>query len=320
MMVFSLLVKDYASIMTKGLFRQDHPYLFGLIVLGAMAMIFWAGVAFFISRLIHPTGKDIFTHKNEIGVIDLKGVMMTSEDALANLAEFRQNKNIKAVLVRIDSPGGAVGAAQEIYQDIKRTAKVKPVVASMASVAASGGYYAALGATKIFANPGTMTGSIGVIIQFANLEKILSAIGYQSEVIKSGVNKDIGSFSRAMTDAERDLLQKMIDNVHDQFIQAVADDRKLSIDTVRPIADGRIYTGSQAKELGLIDNLGNFTDAVDQAMQLAGLEGEEPNLIYPEDKIFSFMDMLIGEKAKSVIKLLQPNPVSLMYQWNPSVQ
>lgn len=306
--------------MTKGLFRHDHPYLFGLFVLGAMAMIFWAGVAFFISRLIHPSNNDLFTHKDGIGIIDLQGVMMTSEETLANLAKFRQDKNIKAVVVRIDSPGGAVGAAQEIYQDIKRTSKVKPVVASMASVAASGGYYAALGATKIFANPGTMTGSIGVIIQFANLEKILEKVGYQAEVIKSGANKDIGSFSRAMTPAERELLQKMIDNVHDQFIQAVVDDRKLNVDTVRPLADGRIFTGSQAKEHGLIDQLGNFTDAVDQAMALAGLAGGQPNLVYPEPKIFSFMDMLVGEKAQSVIKLLRPNPVSLMYQWNPSLQ
>ncbi len=306
--------------MTKGLFRQDHPYLFGLIVLGGMAMIFWVGVAFFISHLVHPTASDLFNHKNGIGVIDLKGIMLTSEEVLANLAEFRQDKNIKAVIIRIDSPGGAVGAAQEIYQDIKRTSKVKPVVASMASVAASGGYYAAIGATKIFANPGTMTGSIGVIIKFANLEKILSIIGYQAEVIKSGINKDIGSFSRAMTAAERELLQTMIDNVHNQFIQAIATERKLGVELVRPMADGRIFTGSQAKDLGLIDHLGNFTDAVDQAMTLAGLEGEQPNLIYPEAKNFSFIDMLVSERAQSLIKLLQPNPVSLMYQWNPSVQ
>ncbi|MDD5759274.1 MAG: signal peptide peptidase SppA [Desulfobulbaceae bacterium] len=306
--------------MTKGLFRQDHPYLFGLIVLGAMGMIFWAGVAFFISRLVHPASGDLFTHKNGIGVIDLQGVMMTSEETLANLAEFRRDKNIKAVLVRIDSPGGAVGAAQEIYQDIKRTAEVKPVVASMASVAASGGYYAALGATKIFANPGTMTGSIGVIIKFANLEKILDKIGYQTEVVKSGANKDIGSFSRQMTEAERALLQEMIDDVHNQFIAAVVDARKISANTVRPLADGRIFTGSQAKAFGLIDQLGNFTDAVNQAMQLAGLAGEEPNLVYPAVKTFPFMDMLVGDKAQSLLKLMQSAPVSLMYQWNPSVQ
>jgi len=284
-------------------------------------MTFWAGVAFFILHLVHPTTSDLFDHKNGIGVIDLQGIMMTSEETLADLAQFRQDSNIKAVLIRIDSPGGAVGAAQEIYQDIQRTAKVKPVVASMASVAASGGYYAALGATNIFANPGTMTGSIGVIIKFANLEKILDKVGYQSEVIKSGSNKDIGSFSRAMTPAERDLLQEMIDNVHSQFIEAVADNRKLNIDTVRALADGRIFTGSQAKEFGLIDQLGNFTAAVDHAMHLAGLDGEQPNLIYPEPKDFPLMDILSGKQAQSAIKLLMPNNLpSLMYQWNPAVQ
>lgn len=306
--------------MTKGLFRHDHPYLFGLIVLGAMGMMFWAGVAFFISTLVRPAGSDLFTRKDGIGVIDLQGVMMTSEETLANLAEFRQDRNIKAVLVRIDSPGGAVGAAQEIYQDIKRTAAVKPVVASMASVAASGGYYAALGATKIFANPGTMTGSIGVIIKFANLEKIFDKIGYQAEVIKSGVNKDIGSLSRPMTEEERTLLQEMIDDVHNQFISAVIDNRNMSDNQVRPLADGRIFTGSQAKAFGLIDQVGNFTDAVDQAMQLAGIAGEQPNLIYPDANKFPLFDMLVGDKTQSLLKLMQGPPASLMYQWNPSVQ
>jgi protease-4 len=305
--------------MTQRLFRQDHPILFGLIVLGAMGMIFWAGVAFFILQLVHPTQKDLFHHKNAIGVIDLKGVMMSSEEVLADLAEFRQDENIKAVVIRIDSPGGAVGAAQEIYQDIRRTAKVKPVVASMASVAASGGYYAALGANTIFANPGTMTGSIGVIIKLANIEQILDKIGYKPEVIKSGVNKDIGSITRPMTPAERALLQGVIDNVYLQFIQAVADSRKLSLEKVRPLADGRIFSGSQAKDLGLIDHLGNFTDAVEQAMQLAGLKGEQPNLVYPEGKNFSFMDLLTGEKGQSAIKLLLSNMPTLMYQWEPLV-
>lgn len=284
-----------------------------------MAMIFWAGVAFFISRWLHPATNELFSSKNSIGVIDLQGVMLTSDQVLADLASFRNNRQIKAVVIRIDSPGGTVGAAQEVYQDIKRTAKVKPVVASMASVAASGGYYAALGATRIFANPGTMTGSIGVILKFANIEKILDTIGYRAEVIKSGANKDIGSFSREMTDEERQLLQGMIDNVHEQFIEAVATSRKLSLEAVRPLADGRIFTGGQAHELGLVDQLGNLTDAVEQAMALAGLAGEEPTLVYPEGKIFSFMDMLVGEQAKSLIRLMQGRPATVMYQWNSSL-
>lgn len=306
--------------MTKGLFRQEHPYLFGLLVLGAMGLIFWAGMAFFIMRLVHPVKSNIFTSENRIGVIDLQGVIMSPDQVLADLVEFRQDKSIKAVVVRIDSPGGAVGASQEIYQDIQRTAKIKPVVASMSSVAASGGYYAALGASSIFANPGTMTGSIGVIIQFPNLEKILDKVGYQSEVIKSGLNKDIGSFSRPMTSEERTLLQEMIDTVHGQFIQAVVDNRKITIDKVKPLADGRIFSGSQAKEFGLIDNLGNFTDATDKAMALAGLEGQQPELVYPKSKKFSIMELLVSEQSQSLITLLLSKTPRIMFQWCLPIQ
>lgn len=278
-------------------------------------MLFWAGMAFFIMRLVHPDNKDLFSSKNRVGVIDLQGVLMSPDEVLADLQEFRQDNSIKAVVIRIDSPGGAVGAAQEIYQDLQRTAMVKPVVASMSSVAASGGYYAALGANAIYANPGTMTGSIGVIIQFPNLEKILDKVGYQSETIKSGLNKDIGSFSRTMTPEERTLLQEMIDTVHGQFIQAVADSRKLPIATVKPLADGRIFSGSQAKDFGLIDDLGNFTDAVDKAMALAGLPGEQPELIYPRNKKFSIMELLASEQSHSFIKLLLSQSPRLMFQW-----
>ena len=279
-------------------------------------MIFWAGMAFFIMRLVHHSGSsDLFPAKNGIGVIDLQGVMVTPDEILADLREFRDDKGIKAIVVRIDSPGGAVGAAQEIYQDIQRTAQIKPVVASMASVAASGGYYAALGANSIYANPGTLTGSIGVIIQFPNLEKILDKVGYQTEVIKSGSNKDIGSISRPMTPDERALLQTMIDTVHGQFIQAVVDSRRLTVEVVRPLADGRIFSGSQAKELGLIDNLGNFTDAVEKAMSLAGLEGRQPELIYPQDSKIPFLDLLSSEKNQSLISLLLSKSPRLMFQW-----
>lgn len=306
--------------MNNGLFRREHPLLFGLIVLGGMGMIFWAGVALFILRLIHPSQGDLFPPEHGIGVIELKGVMISAEEVLADLADFRNDDAVKAVIIRIDTPGGAVGAAQEIFTDIQRTAKIKPVVASMASVAASGGYYAALGANSIYANPGTMTGSIGVIIEFANLEKIFDKVGYQTEVIKSGVNKDIGSMARAMTPEERSLLQATVDDVYLQFIQAVAACRKMDLDAVRPLADGRIFTGSQALELGLIDQLGNFTDAIEQAMELAGLKGEEPNLIYPEAKNFSLLQLLTGQASQSAIKLLLPKAPTLLYQWTMPAQ
>ena len=306
--------------MTRGLFRHEHPIIFGLIVLGAMAMVFWAGVALFVLRLVRPEAKDLFNQSQGIGVVELKGAIMSPEETLKELAGFREDKGIKAVVVRIDSPGGAVGAAQEIYQDIQRTAKVKPVVASMSSVAASGGYYAALGANEIFANPGTLTGSIGVIIQFANLEKLLDKVGYQPEVVKSGKNKDLGSFARPMTPAEMALMQDMVDNVHEQFIKAVADNRHLALAAVRPLADGRVLTGSQAQEAGLIDHLGNFTSAVDEAMRLAGLKGKRPHLVYPQEKNFSLLSLLGGDRAQGAINLLLPGPPTLMYQWRPTAQ
>ena len=306
--------------MTRGLFRHEHPIIFGLIVLGAMAMVFWAGMALFVLRLVRPEAKELFNQGQGIGVVELKGAIMSPGQTLKELAAFREDKDIKAVVVRIDSPGGAVGAAQEIYQDIQRTAKVKPVVASMSSVAASGGYYAALGANEIFANPGTLTGSIGVIIQFANLEKLLDKVGYQPEVVKSGENKDLGSFARPMTPAEMALMQAVVDNVHEQFIKAVADNRHLALAVVRPLADGRVFTGSQAQEGGLIDHLGNFTSAVDEAMRLAGLKGKRPHLVYPQEKNFSLLSLLGGDRAQGAIDLLLPGPPTLMYQWRPTAQ
>ncbi len=299
--------------MQKRLFHQRHPFIFGLSIMTGLLLLFFGGMTFFISRLIQPTN---FTGniKNGIGVVTLKGVLLQAKEPIAQLTEFRNNRNIKAVLVRIDSPGGAVGASQEIYEEIKRTAKVKPVVASMESVAASGGYYAALGASKIVANPGTMTGSIGVIIQFSNLKKIFDKIGYQQEIIKSGRNKDIGSPSREMTPEERQLLQAMTDNVHQQFIRAVAQSRHLEIAQVKKIADGRVFTGEQAQALGLLDELGNLTDAAELAAKLAGIPTKRPNLVYPKEKSFDLMRYLTAIKSETVINMLWQKVPTLMFQ------
>jgi protease-4 len=276
-------------------------------------MLFFGGMTFFIARLIQPAE---FTSnaRNGIGVVTLRGIILQAKEPIAQLTEFRNNSNIKAVLVRIDSPGGAVGASQEIYEEIKRTAKVKPVVASMESIGASGGYYAALGASKIVANPGTMTGSIGVIIKFANLQKIFDKIGYQSEVIKSGRNKDIGSTSRKMTDEERQLLQDMTDNVHQQFMRAVAENRHMTMTKVKEIADGRVFTGEQAQKLGLLDQLGNLTDAAELAAKLAGIPSQNPTLVYPKDKNFNLMHYLTDIKAETAISMFWQKIPAIMYQ------
>ncbi len=303
---------------TKRLFRHKHPLILGFLVLGVICFLFWGGITFFISSIgPKKTKPDIFGARNGIGIIELQGVIISSEETIADLTEFRSDTSIKAIVVRIDSPGGTVGASQEIYEEIKRTDKVKPVVASLASVAASGGYYAALGARQIMANPGTLTGSIGVILKFANMEEIFDKIGYKTEVIKSGKLKDIGSASREMTQEERNLMQALIDNVHNQFIRDVSLGRELTMEDAVRLADGRIYSGEQALQLGLLDTLGNFTDATNLAAKLAGLDPTRTqNLIYPRAKDFSLLTLLTGEKGQAKLTSLFGHYPALVYEWS----
>ena len=285
-----------------------------------MTMLFLAGITFFIARLFTPSqGVNLFGVKNAIGIIELKGVIASPEKTMRQLVNFVENDRIKAVVVRIDSPGGTVGAAQELFRQIKITNKTKPVVASMGSVAASGGYYAALGAEKIVASPGTLTGSIGVILKFPNLEKIFEKIGYKNEVVKSGNLKDLGSSSRTLTQEERDILQQLLDNVHNQFINDIVSSRELSENEVRNLADGRIFSGEQAQQLGLIDELGNFYDAVLLAAELAGMSTQKPELYYPEDNDFSVLSLLAGQQGSS--SLLDHLPLispTFAYEWSLS--
>ncbi|MCK5195265.1 MAG: signal peptide peptidase SppA [Desulfobulbaceae bacterium] len=304
----------------KRLFLQKHPILTGFFILGVLTMLFLAGITFFIARLFTPSqGVNLFGVKNAIGIIELKGVIASPEKTMRQLVNFVENDRIKAVVVRIDSPGGTVGAAQELFRQIKITNKTKPVVASMGSVAASGGYYAALGAEKIVASPGTLTGSIGVILKFPNLEKIFEKIGYKNEVVKSGNLKDLGSSSRTLTQEERDLLQQLLDNVHNQFINDIVSSRELSENEVRNLADGRIFSGEQAQQLGLIDELGNFYDAVLLAAKLAGMSTQKPELYYPEDTDFSIFKLLTGQQGSS--SLLDHLPLispTFAYEWSLS--
>ena len=186
----------------------------------------------------------------------------------------------------------------------------------MGSVAASGGYYAALGADKIMASRGTLTGSIGVIIKFANLSEIFKKVGYKSEVIKSGLMKNIGATDRTMTSEERQLIQNIIDNVHEQFVQAVSENRALPVTQVRKLADGRIYSGEQALAAGLIDQFGNFNDAVMLAANLGGLEEELPDLVYPAEKNFSLLRFLVGEGGSAIFNDTAFSQPILSYEWS----
>ncbi|MBW2506626.1 MAG: signal peptide peptidase SppA [Deltaproteobacteria bacterium] len=297
-------------------FRQRHPILLGLFILTGIFFLFLGGISLLVSSLIsQSTRTDIFSRKEGVGIVELKGLIVSSEQVLKHLTEFRNNSDIKSIVLRIESPGGAVGAAQEIYQEIKRTSAVKPIVASMGSMGASGGYYAALGADIILANPGTMTGSIGVIVKFPNLEGLFEKIGYKSEVIKSGPLKDIGASNRPLSEEERTIMQDLIDNVYNQFVRDIATSRSLPEETIFELADGRVYTGEQALELGLIDKLGNFTDAVTIAADLGGLDTEDPQLIYPRiERKFSLINLLTNAEQSLVDNFVPLYPI-LSFEW-----
>jgi protease-4 len=267
--------------------------------------------------LFYFTSRDeSFWARDKVAIIEIKGVILDPQPAIEKLIRFRKNEQVKAIILRIDSPGGGVGPAQEIYAEVKKTQREKKVLASVGSVAASGGYYIACAADEIMANPGSITGSIGVIVESLNIEELLKKIGLRSNVVKSGKHKDIGSPMRPMTEEERKLLQGVLDSIHEQFIQAVADGRKLPVETIRPLADGRIFSGNQAKSLGLIDSLGNLEDAITLAAQMGGIKGE-PEVIYPEKKRFSIFEILFQETIQRTLENLretvsQPNFLFLM--------
>src|SRR5947208_14664985 len=202
----------------------------------------------------------------KVAIVELEGLIAETDDLVRALRQHRDNPSIKAVVIRINSPGGVVAPTQEVYDAIRRVREAgKPVVASLGAVAASGGYYIAVAADQIYANPGTLTGSIGVVMQIANLNALMKKVGVEYVVVKAGEFKDIGSFARPMTVEERRILETLLDDVHGQFIAAVADGRKLDRAEVRRFADGRVFSGSQAKALRMIDALGGLADAVDGA-------------------------------------------------------
>ena len=218
---------------------------------------------------------------------------------VAALKKFGKDDSVKAVVLRINSPGGGVGPSQEIHEEVKKVRARKPVLASMGALAASGGYYIACAAQKVYANPGTITGSIGVLMPFMNVRELAEKIGVRGMTVKSGEFKDIGSPLRDMRPEERALLQGVVDNVNLQFVHAVAEGRNLDPREVLKIADGRIFTGEQAKAMGLVDALGNLEDAVAEAGKMGKIPGE-PRVVTPPKKKLSLIELL-REEARSLI-------------------
>jgi protease-4 len=240
-----------------------------------------------------------------IGVVDIKGPIgmgrgtVESEPVLKLLKRYGDDSDMKAVVVRIDSPGGAVGTSQEILDGLRRLAEDKVVVCAMGNVAASGGLLVAMGCDRIVAEPGTLTGSIGVISTFPNLRGLLHKIDVEVNTVTAGKLKDAGSPFREFTASDRTYWQELADRIHRQFIQAVAEGRDLPVEQVEKFADGRVVTGEQAVELGLVDELGGFQDAVDLAKELAEIRGE-PRLVYPPDDRARFLEDLLGGVAQKV--------------------
>ncbi len=291
---------------------KKRPFLLASALLAGIFVFFLVlavTVASFIGR---PTN---FAIGDKIGVIEVYGVIADSRQIIEQLHDFRDNDNIKALVLRIDSPGGGVGPSQEIYDEVKAVDLLKPVVVSMGSVAASGGYYIAAPAREIVANPGTIVGSIGVIMEFTNFQELLDKIGLNSVVVKSGEYKDIGSPTREMTAAEREILQNLIDDVHSQFVSSVADGRDMEETIVRAIADGRVFSGRRAMEMGLVDRMGNLEVAIQRAAELAGIDGE-PNVVYPPGDKPRFIDLFIEETLNQLQFAMQKErAVGLQYIW-----
>jgi protease-4 len=237
-----------------------------------LAIFFFFIVTAFLSLFSDEETEDVSSGTaGTIALVELNEEIVGSQHIVQQIKRYRENTSVRAIVLRIESPGGGVSASQEIYEEVKKTREYgKPIVVSMGSVAASGGYYIAVGASRIVANPGSITGSIGVISQFMHVNQLLDKIGVTSTTIKSGQMKDAGSPFRSSTAEDKRYFQEMIDDIYDQFVTTVAVERKLEKSLVKKYADGRVFTGRKAYELKLIDTLGTYQDAIKIAAQTGG--------------------------------------------------
>lgn len=239
------------------------------------------------------------THKVPIGsigekkvaVVRIEGVILDSRKTIEDIKRYSEDPSVSAIVLRVNSPGGGVAPSQEIYDEVIKAKEEKKVVVSMGALAASGGYYIASPADVIIANPGTITGSIGVIMELPNIQGLMEKIGIETQVVKSGRLKDMASTFRSLTAEEREILQGLLDDVHRQFINAVAESRGMDFDHLKTLADGRIFSGEKARELGLVDELGNLEHAIKVAGRLSGIKGD-PEVVTEKER-FGFWDLLL---------------------------
>src|SRR5918992_2005488 len=295
---------------------NKHPILRGLGLLAVFVLVVFVA-AFFYAYLSGGDSRALSLLAGDgVGILQVDGAINDSRDVLTELRRFRDAPWIKAIVLRIDSPGGAVAPTQEIFDELQKVRSKKPLIASMGGMATSGGYYIASACEKIVANPGTLTGSIGVIMQLNNVEELMKKVGVKGYNIKSGANKDIGSPFQPLSPEGREILQSLVDSVHSQFVSAVAKARGMKEAQVRKVADGRVYSGAQAKEVGLVDQFGTLEDAIDFAAKRVGLD-ENPTVYYsrPEQERWweSMFFAAIGKRLHTSQRGW------LRYEWSPSL-
>ena len=300
--------------------RRSRTLLWILIGGGAF-FLFVLAVFTLVYLTLHASGgtETAFSgFGDRIGVVDLEGVILSPQPVVDELKKFGDDSSIKAIILHVNSPGGGVAASEEIYREVKRVRaeKKKKVVVSIETVGASGAFYVASASDKIYADQGSIVGSIGVIAQWVNYGDLLKWAKLKDVVIKTGEFKDTGNPARDLTPSEQAYMQSLIDNMFGQFIKAVADGRGMKYDDVKSIANGKVWTGQQAKEMKLIDSVGDFETAVSETAKSVGISGE-PTLVRPEQNRKTLLDLLTGDVSQYIPtgeKLLEQH-VSFYYLW-----
>ncbi len=288
-------------------------WFWGVFISILVAAMFFVGISFmFLAKVVsNADSGDRYSYEyssgkgnGKIAVVDLDFTIITSDPIVRQFKKYREDKNIKAIVLRINSPGGGVAASQEMYEAIKKTRDSgKPVIVSFASLAASGGYYAACGGSIIVSNPGSLTGSIGVIMSFVTIQELAKKLGIDETTIKSGELKDAGSPFRYPNEKDKEYFQDIVDDSYKQFLDVVSKERKIDMEDLKKIANGRVFTGSQAKKLGLVDSLGTFEDAIRIAGKMAGIEGE-PTIVKERTRL-GILERLTEGSTSSEIKNLK---------------
>ena len=294
-------------------------FFFGVFSGCLVGIILFSFIAAVIAAGRTDTSTDIFSTQR-VAIIPIEGEIFEARDTIELLHRYSESATVRAIVMRINSPGGAVTPSQEIYEEIRKVKarSHKPIVASLDTVAASGGFYIASACDQIVSNPGSITGSIGVILQWMEIKDLVNWAKMKPQTITSGTMKDVGSPYRDMTDEERAYLQRITAQLHHQFINAVAEGRKgkMSLEDVERIADGRVFTGEEALDLKLVDRLGNLDDAVTVAAKMAGVRGR-PGTLYPKKRKPTLFDMLTStDDSKTLVdRVLSRRGAMFLYRW-----